>query len=490
MPSIGRVKQLTVLGVAAAILGVTASSASAADNEIWFWACHGPDGAPVTLTKGLGATTSYSGTLTNTCADPAGALSATLNSSDGTIGGYSEATSVFDIPSGLQVSAVKLTRSTRGFGGSSTAPLRYQARTQAGPLEQIRMDAPGHADSSGEKTLAATASSTGDQLRIGVLCDSATVNTPCASSSPVGVDISRVGIQAAEITSPTDNGAPHMAVGGITDPAAGTLNLDIQATDGVGLDFAEAWFDGQPKTAQFKFNGTDAKYAGCKDLTPATATVIDLPLDAVCPTVAPASLSISTAALANGPAAINVRVVDLAGKEVVHRQAISILNNPYLGVSSQTLSIGTSGIIVPTTPPTNPPGGGGGGGGGGAVTPAQAQSCSSPRLSAILASKPVPVSKGVPVLRYRHRYRFTGRLTCVVNGKRKSAPKRTRIDLFTKIGKRTAEKSGTTIRDKGRFSMIVAYPSSRTLTFRFTNAAGKRSQVSIKVKVEKKKKKK
>src|SRR4051812_32469700 len=93
MPSKGRIRQLSVLGVAAAILGVTASSASAADNQIWFWACHGPDGAPITLTKGLGATTAYSGTLTDTCGDPGGALSATLNSSGGNVGGYSEATS-------------------------------------------------------------------------------------------------------------------------------------------------------------------------------------------------------------------------------------------------------------------------------------------------------------------------------------------------------------------------------------------------------------
>ena len=48
-----------------------------------------------------GATTAYGGSLTNTCVSPAGALSATLNPTDGTIGGYSEATSVFDIPSGL-----------------------------------------------------------------------------------------------------------------------------------------------------------------------------------------------------------------------------------------------------------------------------------------------------------------------------------------------------------------------------------------------------
>ena len=33
------------------------------------------------------------------------------------------------------------------------------------------------------------------------------------------------------------------------------------------------------------------------------------------------------------------------------------------------------------------------------------------------------------------RYRYRGRLTCVIKGKRQSAPKRTRIDLFNKVGK-------------------------------------------------------
>ena len=46
MPSVGRTKQLLAVAVAATFLGVTASSASAAD--VWMWACHGPgQDAPV-----------------------------------------------------------------------------------------------------------------------------------------------------------------------------------------------------------------------------------------------------------------------------------------------------------------------------------------------------------------------------------------------------------------------------------------------------------
>ena len=69
---------------------------------------------------------------------------------------------------------------------------------------------------------------------------------------------------------------------------------------------------------------------------------------------------------------------------------------------------------------------------------------------------------GVPVLQYGKRYRFNGRLTCVVNGKRRSAPKRTRVDMLNKVGKKTVEKAGTTIRRQGPPQVILAYPSSRT----------------------------
>ena len=68
----------------------------------------------------------------------------------------------------------------------------------------------------------------------------------------------------------------------------------------------------------------------------------------------------------------------------------------------------------------------------------------------------------MPVLQRGKRYRFNGRLTCVINGKRRSAPKRTRIDILNTVGKRTFEKPGTTIRDKGRLTVILAYRSSRT----------------------------
>ena len=175
-----------------------------------------------------------------------------------------------------------------------------------------------------------------------------------------------------------------------------------------------------------------------------------------------------------------VRVYDWAGNSATHTTAMEILNTINLGTNVQTLNIGTSGVQTPAT--TNPTTGGTGG-----VAGASSQSCSSPRLSFSLAQKPLRISGSTLVLQKMKRYRFSGRLSCVINKKRVSAPKRTRIDIFNKIGKKTLEKRGTTVSGKGRLRIILAYGTSRTITFRFTNSDGKRAQVSIKVKVEKKK---
>ena len=58
-------------------------------------------------------------------------------------------------------------------------------------------------------------------------------------------------------------------------------------------------------------------------------------------------------------------------------------------------------------------------------------------------SKPLRVAKDRPVLQANKRYRFEGRLTCVIKGKRLSAPKRTRIEVFNKVGRKTVSKPAT-----------------------------------------------
>src|SRR5262249_41612427 len=127
-------------------------------------------------------------------------------------------------------------------------------------------------------------------------------------------------------------------------------------------------------------------------------------------------------------------------------------------------------------------------GGSGGVAGAESTSCNSPRLSMELSQRPLKVSRGVPVLVSGKRYRFRGKLTCLVGTKRRSAPVKTGIELLNTIGKRTYRKGGTTVRTNGKITIILSYKSSRTLVFRYTNPDGRRSQVKLKIKVVKKSK--
>jgi hypothetical protein len=159
-------------------------------------------------------------------------------------------------------------------------------------------------------------------------------------------------------------------------------------------------------------------------------------------------------------------------------QPINVLNTLPVNTPTQQLSIGTSGIVIPQENQPSP-------GPSGGVAGSLSSQCRSPRLSVFLDQKPLRVRRGVPVLKAGKRYRFSGRLTCVINGRRRSAPKRTRIDILNTVGKKTVRKPGTRIRDKGRLSVVLSYRSSRVIIFRFTNSNGQRSQVRIRIRVAK-----
>jgi len=175
-----------------------------------------------------------------------------------------------------------------------------------------------------------------------------------------------------------------------------------------------------------------------------------------------------------------VRIYDAAGNEPTE-----VVNNvfdvwhPVKGSPIQHLTIGTTPFEIPEPNPSGNPGSGGVGG-------VSRGSCRSPRLSVFLDQRPLRVSRGVPVLQRGKRYRFRGRLTCVIDGRRRSAPKRTRVEVLNQVGRRTVRKPATLIRDRGQVRVILAYRSARTLIFRFTNADGQRSQVRIRVRVGKK----
>jgi hypothetical protein len=371
------------------------------------------------------------------------------------------ATRSFEVPPNVTLAAVKLGRTTALTSGQT-----YVADAGSTVLDTRNG---GEAPLKGEKTVDAT----GTQLSVRVSC-------PAGDCTSGGVDLTHVAMRVQ------DGVAPRGAVGGWRSPASDTLQLDVQATDvGVGLKSATAYLDGTPVSTAMYGDGS------CTELSEASGQ-IDLPFGAVaqhdtakssvgCYGHGAVALPVNTRSVPNGNHTISVTVSDWAGNTTTLMDNVptEVLNDPYLGTNVATLNIGTSGTTT-TNATTNPTAGSGG------VAGASAQSCRSPRLSFSLSQKPLRISNGVAVLQYGKRYRFNGRLTCVIDGKRKSAPKRARVDILNKVGKKTIEKAGTTVRDQGKLTVILSYKSSRTITFRFTNTGGQRSTVAIKVKVEKK----
>jgi hypothetical protein len=459
MPSFGLKQKLSVLGVAMVALGASTSSAAAA-NDVWLWSCHGPSGEALGDT-GFSSNFAPYGTG---CDGPAadlglGGMRAQLDAASTT------ASVSFSIPTNTELSAVRIQRIA-----TVPAGVKYDASVAATSLES----SDGTNVAGAEKTFAVAPAVSSNSVRIQLSC------TAACPAGPPSIDVGRVGMKVAE-TGSADSQKPSFAVGGWRSPAADELTLDVRANDsGLGLKSAQAYFEGGTVPAPKPFPSA----TNCHDLTPADATV-DLPVDNSCPNVDNVELKVNTRELPDGAGKrLVVNVEDIAGNVTTQVLDTEILNNVNLGTNIQTLNIGTSNTVTPAA--NNPPAPNTGG-----VAGAQAsQVCKTPRLSFSLSQKPLRISKGVPVLQSGKRYRFNGRLTCVINGKRRSAPKRARIDILNKIGKKTYTKAGTTVREGGKLTVILSYKTSRTLIFRFTSSDNKRSQVSIKLKVEKKKKSK
>src|SRR3712207_3408646 len=119
MPSAGRILRVSIAGVvAAASMGLAASSASA--NDVWLWACHGPSGQPL---PSAAVTAKSEGTVTATelnggCrADAATADAGWTLAGSGTPAAGASATLQIKLPPGAIPSAVKIDRALRGFEG-------------------------------------------------------------------------------------------------------------------------------------------------------------------------------------------------------------------------------------------------------------------------------------------------------------------------------------------------------------------------------------
>ena len=257
MPSVGRIKQLSVLGVAIAALGISANSASAA-NDVWLWACHGPSGQalgtdPFEVAESFSAEMFVYG---DECAGEAsgglggGGLSAVLSQQAGgqnqPVDGGSEASMRLDVPPGLKLAKVKLQRQTRGLAGAQQLGNKQSYEVFAGSgaakrtLERVTLEDAAPANVDGETTwdVPTPDGASGDSVTVAVKCESP-INTPCPASAPIEADVARAGLMVS------DTSKPKMAVGGTRSPAAGFLDLDVAASDeGTGLRKVIAYLEG------------------------------------------------------------------------------------------------------------------------------------------------------------------------------------------------------------------------------------------------------
>lgn len=252
--------------------------------------------------------------------------------------------------------------------------------------------------------------------------------------------------------------APSGCVDNWHNPAGKTLDLGIHASPADGGTLA---------SATITLNGATVATAALPADTPG-CTAADLPKPGV-------PLSFDTRSFADGLYHLVVTVTDADGTSAPIKDDPRFeIFNPPPGSSSATLIIGSG---VPAPPPRVNPGGG--------VRGASAGSCAKPKLSMRLSQKPLRIRKGVPVLVKGKRYRFTGRLTCLVNHRRVSAPKRTRIELRQIVHGRSHLKGHGTVGSHGKVVVRFSVPRSRTLEFRFITADKKVTRVRIKVRVVK-----
>jgi hypothetical protein len=255
-----------------------------------------------------------------------------------------------------------------------------------------------------------------------------------------------------------DATGPSGCVSGWHSPGGGTYMLRVHASPADGATLANA---------TMTLNGAPVASGALGADTPSCVGA-DLPKDGV-------PLSFDTKPFADGVYHLVVTVTDSDGASA---SALDDPNfeifNPAPGSSTATLTIG-SGVPAPPQP-ANP---------GGSVLGASAGSCVKPKLSMRLDQKPLRIRQGMPVLVKGKRYRFAGKLTCLVNGKRVSAPKHTRISLLAVIKGKSHSKGRTTVGSKGKIVVRFSVPSSRTLEFRFTTADKKVTRVRIKVQVVK-----
>ena len=248
----------------------------------------------------------------------------------------------------------------------------------------------------------------------------------------------------------------HGAVGGLRDPAAGTLQLNVRVTEttGVGVRRASAMLGGHLLDSQYFAD-------------PACAS-------GVCPTVATVDLAVPTTAVPDGTARLEVTVEDATGT-VTHvvDQTITVVNKPVVSNPTVVVSVG-GGAKNPQSGPNGP---------GGPAGPSGTDGCRSPRLSMFLAQRPLRIKRGVPVLAAGRKYRFRGRLTCLVEGRRKAAPRGTLVQVRDRRDGRSIERPAARVKTGGAVVVKLAHRRSCSVIFRVRGAGGHLVSVRIPIRV-------
>ncbi len=303
------------------LLAVLAGAAPAHAGEVNLWACHGPDGAP--LGDAPFVTTVFSGDseIVHGCAAAGDTMHAHFIRPDPQ--GAAAASMRLDAPAGLAVTELRLRRTAKGPGYSVAGANGVSFESEdAGATLSADLDV--------------VTNST--FVRIGVACG-ASLGQRCAS------DDAYADVRAVEFTA-IDAGAPVFTVGGFHSPAAGVMDLTVQASDtGAGLASASAALDGTTVAA--------TGFPSCAELSPGDASH-DLALGALCPAAGTRMLSVDTASMPDGDHQLAVKVLDAAGN-VRELDFTVIVQNGVATPSPTATPVTLAATPTPTPATTGPP---------------------------------------------------------------------------------------------------------------------------------------
>jgi hypothetical protein len=288
------------------------------------------------------------------------------------------------------------------------------------------------------------------------------------------------GSPAAALGAP-DTTPPDGSVSGVRNPASGTLELRLYASDeGWGLASAEASIDEGVRAFARLGKGSCPEHPTPDEPEPTPGD---------CPeAVSAVPMSLDTQPVPDGSHRLVVRVTDAAAntatvvdEEIVVRNAARAMGTKAtatVGVTSQ----GPAEQFGGGRPPS-PPG-------------RQRRRCRVPKLKMRLASRPLWYTRPhhVPVLRYGRRYPYRGKLTCLTpSGKRVPAPKGTPVEVYYRVWRLSFKRPRGPVRyvrirelavgRKGRLRVGLGFKSGRTILFRYHGPDGELAKSKLRVAV-------